>query len=218
MALGHRPLTHCRRNAHAGRRVASRRDVDRPRARRARHRDHLAPGMPVPALPARAAPDGEGVAGDRAGAPWPRPGDVRAGGTGARSRRGAADCGDDRDGDRGGRRRVRCHGVADPQELDAVVLEDRGAGGDRRRCAMSAEPQQLHGRQVPASWVERAACRGRPTALWFSRNEFEQAVAIAVCRRCSVRACCLEQALEEEAAAAGPPYGIRGGLRASERR
>ena len=49
-----------------------------------------------------------------------------------------------------------------------------------------------------------------PTRLWFSSEPLEQAVAIAICRRCEVRPPCLEEALAVELD--GRRYGIRGGL------
>ena len=67
---------------------------------------------------------------------------------------------------------------------------------------------------VPASWVELAACRGRPTELWFAPDVFSQRVAVAVCRQCEVRTSCLAEALAVEG---DHRFGIRGGLTASER-
>jgi len=66
-----------------------------------------------------------------------------------------------------------------------------------------------------ASWVEQAGCRAMPTRLWFSSEPLEQAVAIAICRRCEVGPPCLEDALAVELD--GRRYGIRGGLLPGER-
>ena len=69
------------------------------------------------------------------------------------------------------------------------------------------------------SWRTRAACRSLPADLFFPSGELEdQAVvqaeeAKAVCARCPVRVACLEFAI-----ATNQPYGVWGGLNASERR
>jgi hypothetical protein len=68
---------------------------------------------------------------------------------------------------------------------------------------------------VTSSWVQLAACRGHDTRLWFSTDRFDQAVAVAVCRRCPVRVQCLAEAVKLEAD--GQPFGVRGGLTAAER-
>lgn len=67
-------------------------------------------------------------------------------------------------------------------------------------------------------WRERAACRDADPELFFPTAEsgpardVEVAEAKAVCRRCPVRAQCLDEAL------ARIPYGIAGGLTEHERR
>jgi WhiB family redox-sensing transcriptional regulator len=70
---------------------------------------------------------------------------------------------------------------------------------------------------VESSWVELAACRGRPTSIWFSTRPFEQHAARTICRSCPVRARCLAEALAEETGEAFS-FGVRGGLSAAERR
>lgn len=62
------------------------------------------------------------------------------------------------------------------------------------------------------SWVERAACRGRSTDLWFPSGGSSDAysAALLICRRCPVRSECLDDALATEQAHAR--HGIRGGL------
>jgi Transcription factor WhiB len=46
-------------------------------------------------------------------------------------------------------------------------------------------------------WRERAACRGRPTRIWFSDDALEQAIALAVCRTCPVREPCRAEGMGE---------------------
>ena len=36
-------------------------------------------------------------------------------------------------------------------------------------------------------WREQAACRGKPTGLWFSDDALERAIALQVCRSCPVQ-------------------------------
>lgn len=62
-----------------------------------------------------------------------------------------------------------------------------------------------------ADWRLRAACRGMPTALFFSEQGRRAAKARAVCAACPVKTECLKEGLECE-------YGIFGGLLARERR
>jgi WhiB family redox-sensing transcriptional regulator len=70
---------------------------------------------------------------------------------------------------------------------------------------------------MSVSWLELAACRGRPTAWWFpSRGHaFAAEVAKRVCRACPVQAECLADAIAVEVD--GYVYGIRAGLSADER-
>jgi Transcription factor WhiB len=67
------------------------------------------------------------------------------------------------------------------------------------------------------TWLEQAACRGRPTSIWFSASPLDQAVAITICSTCPGREPCLAEALALEDDAA-EVYGVRGGLRPAERR
>lgn len=60
-------------------------------------------------------------------------------------------------------------------------------------------------------WQERAACRGRDVALWFSEDYSEIAEARAVCATCPVRDTCLAENLFE-------PYGVWGGKSERQRR
>jgi WhiB family redox-sensing transcriptional regulator len=70
-------------------------------------------------------------------------------------------------------------------------------------------------------WQFRAACRGEDTALFFAPNYFErreekearEALAKAICARCTVREECLAYALRIR-----EPHGIWGGLNEYERR
>ena len=61
-------------------------------------------------------------------------------------------------------------------------------------------------------WRAEAACRGRPTALFFSDDAMDEARAKQVCELCPALGPCLEYALRNA------PYGIWGGLTADERR
>jgi len=69
-------------------------------------------------------------------------------------------------------------------------------------------------RSAGRSWRDGAACRGR-LDVWYSPEPFEQQVAVAVCRRCPVRAACLAEAFAEESD--GSTFGVRGGLTAAQR-
>jgi WhiB family redox-sensing transcriptional regulator len=68
-------------------------------------------------------------------------------------------------------------------------------------------------------WRARAACRALPADLFFPAGELEEEAveqaeeAKTVCARCPVRTACLEWAI-----ATNQPYGIWGGMNASERR
>jgi hypothetical protein len=46
---------------------------------------------------------------------------------------------------------------------------------------------------------------------------FSTRVAVMVCKRCPVRSECLAEALDQETAAEGYVFGVRGGLAARER-
>jgi hypothetical protein len=73
-------------------------------------------------------------------------------------------------------------------------------------------------REVMSDWRERAACRGRDPAWWFSGSPFEQAVALRVCASCPVRTECLRAALaEEEGLRAVDRFGVRRGLAPRQR-
>jgi WhiB family transcriptional regulator, redox-sensing transcriptional regulator len=69
-------------------------------------------------------------------------------------------------------------------------------------------------------WVD-AACRGADASYFFAPSYFErraeklarEAVAKAICSRCTVREDCLEYALET-----ADPHGVWGGLNEMERR
>lgn len=66
-------------------------------------------------------------------------------------------------------------------------------------------------------WVHAAACRGRDPELWFpfgdvgTAHQGQIAEAKSVCAACPVRDMCLAWAVE------ALPYGIAGGLTATER-
>jgi WhiB family redox-sensing transcriptional regulator len=62
------------------------------------------------------------------------------------------------------------------------------------------------------AWRTFAACRGKPTALWFSPLPHHQALAIEVCSHCPVRQACLDDALGR-----GEVEGVWGGTTPGER-
>lgn len=65
-------------------------------------------------------------------------------------------------------------------------------------------------------WMERAACRGFPTALFFpaeaedDQSDGDNEIAKAICASCPVQEPCRAHQMEE-------PYGVRGSLTAEER-
>lgn len=64
-------------------------------------------------------------------------------------------------------------------------------------------------------WTLHAACRGKPTELWFPAQGDPLAVAVArrICAGCPVRAECLADALGD-----AERHGVWGGTSARERR
>jgi WhiB family redox-sensing transcriptional regulator len=70
-------------------------------------------------------------------------------------------------------------------------------------------------RSPATSWLEHAACRGRPTSWWYAGDELSVGVALSICRRCPVRSECLDDALTHETS--GYRFGIRAGLTANDR-
>jgi WhiB family redox-sensing transcriptional regulator len=98
--------------------------------------------------------------------------------------------------------------VQGAQAVDPLVLTDHG-GGDPG-CGVTALAD------TSTSWLELAACRGKPLSWWYSDSAYTQGVARLVCRSCPVRGECLAEALALEVN--GERYGMRGGLSADERR
>ncbi len=65
---------------------------------------------------------------------------------------------------------------------------------------------------VPA-WIDRAACRGMPTSVFFPEGRgASDTEALAVCRSCPVREPCGDYAVTE-----GLTVGIWGGMTAEDR-
>lgn len=65
----------------------------------------------------------------------------------------------------------------------------------------------------PEKWTEEALCREVDPDLWYPENHADQGRnAKMVCRRCPVRAACLEYALRHN-----EQYGIWGGLSRKQR-
>jgi hypothetical protein len=46
-------------------------------------------------------------------------------------------------------------------------------------------------------WRAEAACRGRPTRIWYSTDPLEVAIALQVCRSCPVREPCRVEGRDE---------------------
>lgn len=63
-----------------------------------------------------------------------------------------------------------------------------------------------------ADWTHDALCSGRDTDAFFPEDDQSAIVAKSICRRCPVRADCLEHALRTD-----ERYGIWGGLTEGER-
>jgi hypothetical protein len=61
-------------------------------------------------------------------------------------------------------------------------------------------------------WRTEAACRGRPTALWYSDDALEQSIALTVCRSCPVREPCRAAGSGEAGVWGATTEQQRGGL------
>jgi WhiB family redox-sensing transcriptional regulator len=72
-----------------------------------------------------------------------------------------------------------------------------------------------HDASLDATWHYRAACAGLSLALFYSEDPYTMRSACAVCAACPVRAECLVDAMDTEAA--GRIFGVRGGLTAVQR-
>jgi WhiB family transcriptional regulator, redox-sensing transcriptional regulator len=66
--------------------------------------------------------------------------------------------------------------------------------------------------QASAAWRQRAACRGRPSELWFAVDPVAIEVAKAICRSCPVRDDCERYALDQPKL-----VGVWGALTEAER-
>lgn len=77
------------------------------------------------------------------------------------------------------------------------------------------EPEGIEEEPLPSAsdilnrwtWVDRGACKGKDTSLWFSEERGDIAAAVVICRSCPVRAICAEYAVLN-----GEEYGVWGGL------
>lgn len=77
-----------------------------------------------------------------------------------------------------------------------------------------ARLRPIEGEAAPSrDWRQGARCGELPTDLFFSELDDERDYAKSICRRCSVVADCLAEAL-----VLGEPFGVWGGLSATERR
>lgn len=108
--------------------------------------------------------------------------------------------------------------------LRGQLLELRAVDAERGvelGVVRAENTESVSGRELavsPRSWLELAACRGRDTSWWFAGDSFGRAVAVSICRRCSVCSECLHAALVEEAAVGRyERSGIRGGKTPAER-
>jgi WhiB family redox-sensing transcriptional regulator len=69
---------------------------------------------------------------------------------------------------------------------------------------------------LPA-WRRHAACRGQ-AVLFFASDPMSHAIAVSICAGCGVREACLAEVLAEEAGLSSDErFGVRGGLRPSQR-
>jgi WhiB family redox-sensing transcriptional regulator len=95
-----------------------------------------------------------------------------------------------------------------------LVADYRGDPGDLIE-ALDLEPRQVLARFLGAvpSWQRDALCREYPLALWFPSKGQTTHRAVAICRRCLVRAECLAEALADESL----DHGIRAGYTTRER-
>lgn len=85
------------------------------------------------------------------------------------------------------------------------------AGGDLVTRIPAATPDNL---EPAGQWLHRAACRGRGDEMFPESSEADIAAAKAICRPCPVWRDCLADALRT----GDNEHGIRGGLKACERR
>lgn len=63
------------------------------------------------------------------------------------------------------------------------------------------------------SWQDRAACRGTDVEIFYSDEPVTVRTALALCRRCEVRAACYEHAMSMREA-----FGVWGGTPEEQRR
>jgi len=75
--------------------------------------------------------------------------------------------------------------------------------------AATARPR----RRPAGGWLEQVACRDEDPELFFPLPSEDEAPALAICARCTVREQCLALAL-----AFGERYGVWGGLGEADRR
>lgn len=105
-----------------------------------------------------------------------------------------------------------------------ISCYQRGCRRDTCRALEAQRRRELRARQRAAqtptpprsddmSWTDRAACRNEDPELFFPERGEDTGTAKAICASCSVRAECLEYALEN-----GEQFGIWGGKSERQRR
>lgn len=70
--------------------------------------------------------------------------------------------------------------------------------------------------QAP-EWHGNALCAQVDPELWFPEKGQSPRPALAICRRCSAKDSCLQDALRDEAERGGRLFGVRGGKTALQR-
>lgn len=80
------------------------------------------------------------------------------------------------------------------------------------------EPQSWRDLFTRPAWMDDAACRDEPTALFFPKRGESTDRAKAICARCPVREECLDYSLETPTADGTSVVGIWGGLSDRQRR
>lgn len=98
-------------------------------------------------------------------------------------------------------------------DVDALgrLLADTENDNGIRGAAANPSPLVLRLTPSPGHRDPRAACRVVPPALFYATSHEKRAKA--TCRRCPIKAACLEWALSTE-----EPHGVYGGMTAEERR
>jgi hypothetical protein len=104
------------------------------------------------------------------------------------------------------------------------LADDDEPTPDQRRLALAMEAEGdpwgdfLAELTRRPAWMEHAACRGKPTGLFFPSRGGKTWPAVSVCCECSVRTECDTYAEEARQVAGVPLGGIWGGRSQADRR